>query len=106
MIIKYGDIVTYEEDENFFVTHRIMKKYDNKLITKGDKNNEVDTEINKSQIVGKVVYHSLFWGIFIRKYLKFIFIGFTAFVIIVNIFRKNNREEDEKNGEREKEEKV
>ena len=60
----FGDIITYEEDENYFVTHRIIAKDDNKLITKGDRNNEVDTEILNSQILGKVVYHSLFWGFY------------------------------------------
>ena len=97
----FGDVITYEEDENYFVTHRIIEKYENKLITKGDKNNEADVEINNSQIVGKVVYHSLFWGNFIRKYLKFIFIIFTIFVIMVNIFRKNNRKEDEEDEKQE-----
>ena len=89
----FGDIVTYKENENYFVTHRIIEKNGNKLITKGDSNNEIDTEIVNSQILGKVIYHSLFWGVFIRIYLKFIFVGFTVFVIIVNILKRNKKEE-------------
>lgn len=90
-----GDIITYEENENYFVTHRIIEKDVNNLITKGDKNNEVDTKISEDQIIGKVVFHSLILGIFIRKYLLLVFIIFTVFIIIVNIFSKNKKREEE-----------
>ena len=50
-----GDIVTYEKD-NYHVTHRIIKKNGEKIITKGDANNIEDDEINVKSIVGKVIY--------------------------------------------------
>ncbi len=53
---KVGDIVTYQKD-NYHVTHRIIKKNGNKVITKGDANNVDDEEIDVSSIVGKVIYH-------------------------------------------------
>ncbi len=50
-----GDVVTYRVD-NYFVTHRIIKIDNDKVITKGDANNQEDDEISASQIEGKVVY--------------------------------------------------
>jgi len=53
---KVGDVVTYTKDD-YYVTHRIIKKDGKKVITKGDANNVADEEINVSSIVGKVVIH-------------------------------------------------
>lgn len=50
-----GDIVTYEKD-GYHVTHRIIKKNGNKIVTKGDANNIEDDEIDVKSIVGKVIY--------------------------------------------------
>ena len=52
---KIGDIVTYEKG-GYHVTHRIIKKNGNKIVTKGDANNIEDDEINVDSIVGKVIY--------------------------------------------------
>lgn len=52
---KVGDIVTYQK-EKYFVTHRIIKKDDNKVVTKGDANNTPDEEIKVNSIIGKVIY--------------------------------------------------
>ena len=52
---KIGDIVTYEKG-GYHVTHRIIKKNGNKIVTKGDANNIEDDEINVKSIVGKVIY--------------------------------------------------
>ena len=53
---KVGDVVTYVVDD-YFVTHRIIKIEDDKVITKGDANNAEDNPVNADQIVGKVVYY-------------------------------------------------
>ncbi len=53
---KVKDVVTYKR-EGYHVTHRIIKKNGNKVITKGDANNVDDEEIDVSSIVGKVIYH-------------------------------------------------
>ncbi len=50
---ELNDIVTFKENEDF-ITHRIIKKYDDTYITKGDSNNTEDDEINNSQIIGEV----------------------------------------------------
>lgn len=78
------DIVTYKEDRNFFVTHRIINKYENKYETKGDNNNLIDEPIDKDQIEGKVIYHSKVCGFFILYLLKPI----TLIVIIIFIVKE------------------
>ncbi|WP_343210715.1 signal peptidase I [Anaerolentibacter hominis] len=52
---EIGDIVTYDGGKAF-VTHRIVKKEDGKVITQGDANNVEDEAIDPGQIVGKVVF--------------------------------------------------
>ncbi len=52
---KINDIVTYKK-EGYHVTHRIIKKNGEKVITKGDANNIEDEEIELKSIIGKVIY--------------------------------------------------
>lgn len=52
--IEVGDIVTYQ-DNNDFITHRIVSNNKDKFIAKGDYNNTEDKPIDSSQIVGKMV---------------------------------------------------
>ena len=85
MNIVFGDIITYVEDD-YFVTHRIVEKNSNKLITQGDSNNEKDGEIDENKIIGKVVFNSLVIGNFIIIYLKYVLILFTLIIIIFNMF--------------------
>ena len=49
-----NDIITYRDDANF-ITHRIIMMDGDILITKGDANNATDQEVNKSDVIGKVV---------------------------------------------------
>ena len=55
-----GDIITYEEkqqEQKYFVTHRIIEKYENEYRTKGDANNKQDSEkICENVIKGKVFF--------------------------------------------------
>lgn len=53
-VVNVNDIITYELDGNY-VTHRLVSKYKNAYITKGDANGGKDDPIKSSQIVGKVV---------------------------------------------------
>ena len=52
--VDLNDIVTYEENGNF-ITHRVVQKYKDSFVTKGDANNRADSPISQEQIVGKVV---------------------------------------------------
>ena len=52
---EVGDIVTYKIN-NAFVTHRIVQKNNESIVTKGDANNVEDDEIGTDRIIGKVIY--------------------------------------------------
>lgn len=52
--IKVNDIITYKGDDNEFITHRVVKKIGNQIITQGDVNNTEDDPITKSDVVGTV----------------------------------------------------
>ena len=52
---KVNDIITFKNKDGSLITHRLVSKNGDKYITKGDVNNVSDEEINKSQMVGRVV---------------------------------------------------
>ncbi len=73
---KTGDIVTYLDDDNILVTHRIIEKTESGFVTKGDNNNTRDKDvISKNEIQGKVIYNS--------KILKFIYNHWVYVILIV-----------------------
>ncbi len=52
-----GDIITYINEDGNLITHRIIEKYGNEFITKGDNNNTKDNgQIKIEQIIGKVIF--------------------------------------------------
>ncbi len=51
---KVDDIITYKSDDDY-ITHRIIKKSSNRIVTKGDANNAEDSAILEDAVVGKVV---------------------------------------------------
>lgn len=53
--VAANDIITYKSG-NDFITHRIIEKNQNYLITRGDANTSDDKPISESDIVGKVVF--------------------------------------------------
>lgn len=54
--VQEDEIIVYSEGNNF-ITHRLIEKDEqNRFITKGDANNSEDKPIEKSQILGKVIY--------------------------------------------------
>ena len=54
-VLNEKDIITYKKD-NAIITHRIEKINGNSIIAKGDNNNAEDEEIDKNQVIGKVVF--------------------------------------------------
>lgn len=52
--VEVNDIITYENQGNF-ITHRVIEKDGNTLVTKGDANNSEDDPIELNKVVGKVV---------------------------------------------------
>ena len=65
--VNENDIVTYLNDDEI-ITHRIIKKDNDKIITKGDANNEEDKPITSEQIIGKVVKIFPKFGIWIKVF--------------------------------------
>ena len=56
---EVGDIITYIDNDKNLITHRIIEKYEDGFITKGDNNNTEDKEkVRKNQVLGKIIH---FW---------------------------------------------
>lgn len=53
--VEKEDIITFKK-ENTIITHRIIEKQDEKIVTKGDANNAQDEGITQDVVIGKVVY--------------------------------------------------
>lgn len=53
--IEKNDIIVFEEEKSF-ITHRLLQINENELITKGDANNSKDKPIEKTQVIGKVIF--------------------------------------------------
>lgn len=51
--ISENDIIVYKSDNNY-ITHRVIKIEDEKIITKGDNNTSNDEPITRKQVCGKV----------------------------------------------------
>ena len=63
--VQKNDIISYiNEDE--IITHRLIEKKDDVLITKGDANNTIDIPIRKNTVIGKVVKIIPKMGIWIK----------------------------------------
>lgn len=83
---KKGDIITYNYESNYLVTHRIIEKNNNFFITKGDNNNSEDDKfIQLDNIKGKVIL------ILNRKNQISIFL-LMIFLVLFCLF-KNNKED-------------
>ncbi len=54
--VKTNDIISYINEDNDIITHRLIKKSGNQLITKGDANGTEDEPITKKQVLGKVIH--------------------------------------------------
>ena len=83
---KKGDIITYDYESNYLVTHRIIEKNNNSFKTKGDNNNSEDDKfIQLDNIKGKVIL------ILNRKNQISIFL-LMIFLVLFCLF-KNNKED-------------
>lgn len=83
---KEGDIITYLDQENMIVTHRINEINDKTFIAKGDNNNIEDDECSIDRIYGKVIYQSKLLGLFVLYFLKPSLIIYVFYLIISEIF--------------------
>lgn len=79
--INEDDIVTFKVDDTI-ITHRVISIVDNKVLTKGDANNDSDNLISKEDIIGEVVYIGKEFGIYL-KVLKTPIVFITAFISLI-----------------------
>ena len=102
-----NDIITYHDDANF-ITHRIITMDGNTLITKGDANNATDQEVNKSDVIGKVV--KIFSGLGIWQSIfttpKVIVALFVTLILFDFAFSYKGKENKNKKVEKEKNEEI
>lgn len=86
-----GDVVTYKKN-NSLITHRIIKKDGDKIITKGDANNVEDEEISKSDIIGKVILKGGILNFIVNfKYaIIFLFLSIYLFTYYFDSRKKEN----------------
>lgn len=76
------DIITYNYQNKYFITHRIIEKGENTFITKGDNNNSEDLEkVEVQNVKGKVIL------IIKSKYLKIVITAILV-IILIEIFKK------------------
>ena len=96
---KKDDIVTYIDNDNFLITHRIIDIDEVNFITKGDANNIKDEECKIDKIQGKVIFHSKIFGFFILYLFKPLCIIYTlsiCFFEIIKIVKKEKFEDEQK----------
>ncbi len=80
--VNENDIIVYKDDNNF-ITHRLIKKQTDKLITRGDANNSEDKPINEDQILGKVIYIVPKMGIFRKIFISKEILGLVIAILIL-----------------------
>lgn len=84
------DIITYQVEKSYLVTHRILKKTEEGYITKGDFNNVEDEKIvTLPQIKGKVIFHSRLLGKLFQY--RYWCIGILSFLWLIEERRQRER---------------
>lgn len=86
---QVGDIITFAKKDGF-ITHRIIKKEEDSIITKGDANNVEDGIIDKKTIVGKVIIAGGIINIIIMY--KYALIGFLLSLYLLSCYFDKNDE--------------
>ena len=89
-----GDIVTFVDKENYFVTHRIIIMNGDEITTKGDANNSIDATITKQQIIGKVIckIHSLNFISYLLTRIEMWILVLVIGVIMIIVFSKQKED--------------
>ena len=91
---EIGDIVTYKDNEGFLITHRIVKKDNKHIITKGDANNVNDEKSTLEKIEGKVIYHSKILGKFVLYWLKPLVFVYVVIILIITLLKNSFKKEE------------
>jgi len=89
---EVGDVITYKED-GYYITHRIHKIEEGKIVTKGDANASLDESITKEQILGKVLFKLTILS-FVIKYKYIIVAIIISSFILEAVFKKEEKEKN------------
>ncbi len=79
--ISEGDIITFKVNDTI-ITHRVLTIAQDRILTKGDANNDNDNMITCKEVIGKVVFIGHEYGIYF-KVLKTPVVFITAFISLV-----------------------
>lgn len=85
---KIGDIVTFLDQDDFLVTHRIINIAENYIITQGDNNDLPDEKILLENIKGKVIIHSKVLGFIVLYLLKPITFIYILINLVIHLIKK------------------
>jgi len=90
--VSENDIITFKADNNF-ITHRIIKKDNEQIITKGDANNTEDLPITDDAVVGKVIYIFTNVAVWIKVFKdpKVVIVLIISIIIIKIMFFKDEK---------------
>ena len=93
---ELDDVITFEV-EGEFVTHRIINKYEDSFVTRGDANNAKDSPILREQVVGKKVKTLSSFGIMKKTIFNpVVLIGLLIVMFLTSsIFKKKTSSLDE-----------
>lgn len=92
--VSENDIITYEK-EQMLITHRIIEKQENSIITKGDANNVADEPITSQEVIGKVVYtirNIEIWKQVLKTPEVYTLMAITLILFVITISIKENKE--------------
>ena len=90
--VSENDIITFKADNNF-ITHTIIKKDNEQIITKGDANNTEDLPITDDAVVGKVIYIFTNVAVWIKVFKdpKVVIVLIISIIIIKIMFFKDEK---------------
>ena len=90
--VSENDIITFKADNNF-ITHKIIKKDNEQIITKGDANNTEDLPITDDAVVGKVIYIFTNVAVWIKVFKdpKVVIVLIISIIIIKIMFFKDEK---------------
>ena len=90
---KVGEIVTYISNDGF-ITHRIIRKNGNKVVTKGDANNSEDKEILASTIIGEAILVGGVLNVVINY--KYVIVCILISLYLFSCYFGDNKDKEEK----------
>lgn len=91
--LKIGDIITFQKNDGTIVTHRILKMSEGIYTTKGDNNEEEDSDpVIYSKVYGKYIFKIKGMGNFVEELQKNNGLISASLIIIIFVILKNSHD--------------